>query len=196
MTLQNLELVYGGLGASDDGTDQLDALRRGEPAAVGAVYDHHHAAVRAFARRLFGDASVAEDLVHDVFLRLPKAARGFRGESSLRTFLISIAANRARHFVRAAARQRAALERLAEEPKRTSDDPEQLARRHELALALCRALESLPIDQRVAFVLCEVEQRTSTEAARIVGAPEGTLRTRLFHARRRLRALLEQEGVR
>jgi DNA-directed RNA polymerase specialized sigma24 family protein len=97
MTLQNLELVYGGLGASDDGSDQLDALRRGDPAAVGAVYDHHHAVVRAFARRLFGDASVAEDLVHDVFLRLPKAPEAFVA-IVLRTFLIPIAANRARHF--------------------------------------------------------------------------------------------------
>ena len=52
------------------------------------------------------------------------------------------------------------------------------------------------IEQRVAFVLCEVEERTSTEAARIVGAPEATLRTRLFHAKRKLRQALEVEGVR
>jgi RNA polymerase sigma-70 factor (ECF subfamily) len=43
------------------------------------------------------------------------------------------------------------------------------------------------------FALCEVEQRTSVEAAEIVGAPEGTVRTRLFHAKRKLREILEDE---
>lgn len=198
--MQHVQLAYGAaLGAeAAEGNDQLEALRRGEPAAIGALYDEHHAAVRAFARRLLGDPSVAEDLVHDVFVCLPKAMTRFRGDSSLRTFLISIAVNRARHFVRAATRQRAALERMAREPYPTDggDNPEQHARRRELANALSRALGALPLDQRVAFVLCEVEQRSSAETAAIVGAPEGTVRTRLFHARRKLREMLEQEGVR
>jgi len=44
----------------------------------------------------------------------------------------------------------------------------------------------------VVFVLCEVEQRTSVEGAAIVGAPEGTVRTRLFHAKRKLREALAE----
>jgi RNA polymerase sigma-70 factor (ECF subfamily) len=194
MTAGNLELVCG-LAAEEPG-DLIEGLRAGLPEAVGAAYDAHHLAVRAFARRLLGDPSIAEDLVHDVFVRLPTAARGFRGDASLRTFLIGIAVNRARHFVRAAARQRAAVERMAREPRSESTDPEQLVRRRELADALARALETLPLDQRVAFVLCEVEQRSSAEVASIVGAPEGTVRTRLFHARKKLKSALEQEGIR
>ena len=58
------------------------------------------------------------------------------------------------------------------------------------------ALDALPIEQRVAFVLCEVEDRTSREAAEIIGAPEGTVRTRLFHAKRKLREELENRGFR
>jgi RNA polymerase sigma-70 factor (ECF subfamily) len=58
-----------------------------------------------------------------------------------------------------------------------------------------RALDALPIDQRVVVVLCEVEGRTSGEVARIVGAPETTVRTRLFHARRKLGALLAGEEL-
>jgi RNA polymerase sigma-70 factor (ECF subfamily) len=48
----------------------------------------------------------------------------------------------------------------------------------------------LPLDQRVAIVLSEIEERTSAEIATIVGAPEGTVRTRIFHAKRKLRELL------
>jgi RNA polymerase sigma-70 factor, ECF subfamily len=171
-------------------------LARAEPEAVAEAYDLHHAAVRAFARRLTGDESSAEDLVHEVFVSLPSAMRRFRGESSLRTFLISIAVNHARHYVRAAVRRRAAMERLAREPTGPSPDPEQQARRRELADALTRALDSLSMEHRVAFVLCEVEELPSPKVARIVGIPEATVRTRLYHAKKKLRARLEREGVR
>lgn len=181
----------------DAEADLVLRLARAEPSAVGEAYDAHHAAVRAFAQRLLGDAGSAEDLVHEVFVTLPKAARNFRGEASLRTFLISIAVQHARHFVRSASRRRAAMNRLESEPPASAvSDPELIARRKELALALERALGSLPLDQRVAFVLCEVEERSSREVADIVGAPEGTVRTRLFHAKKKLRFELEREGIR
>jgi RNA polymerase sigma-70 factor (ECF subfamily) len=194
MTTARLELVpYADL---DDTSEHalIERVRRAEPQAVGQVYDEHQAAVRAFARRLVGDSAVAEDLVHEVFVTLPRAIRGYRGDASLRTFLISVAVNHARHHVRAAARRRAAMERLGREPSGSVGDPEAHARRRELAGALCRALDALPLDQRVAFVLCEVEERSSHEAAGLVGAPEATIRTRLFHARRKLREALAEEG--
>lgn len=176
--------------------DFIARLALGDRAAVAEAYDAHHSAVRAFAKRLVGETAAAEDLVHEVFVVLPRAIRGYRGDASLRTFLISVAVNHARHHVRAAARRRYAMERYEREPSRPVNDPEQMTGRRELAQALERCLDALPLDQRVAFVLCEVEERSSTEVAAIVGAPEGTVRTRLFHAKKKLRSLLEQEGVR
>ena len=171
-------------------------LREGEAAAVGEAYDAHHAAVRAFALRLVGDSSVAEDLVHEVFVTLPKAARNFRGDASLRTFVMGIAVRHARHYVRHAVRQRAAFGRLQREPAEAVTSPEELARRKQLAQALTRALDKLSLEHRVAFVLCEVEERSSREVAAIVEAPEATVRTRLFHAKKKLRVELEREGFR
>ena len=184
------------LARSSDGL--VARLRRGDPQAVAQVYDTHHDQVRAFARRLVGDDASAEDLVHDVFVSLPGAIKRFRDESSLSTFLVAIAVNHSRHHVRSATRRRRALERLANEgePVRPAYDPERSAARRQLAAALTRALDALPLDQRVAFVLCEIEERTSVEAAAIVGAPEATVRARVFHARRKLRDMLEEEGVR
>src|SRR5450432_13509 len=129
-------------------------LQRAEPAAVAEVYDAHHAAVRAFAKRLLGDAATAEDLVHEVFVSLPKASRNFRGDSSIRTFLISIAINHARHHIRSAQRRRRAISAYSEIPPAEHSDPERDARRKELAELLTRALDTLPLEQRVAFVLC------------------------------------------
>lgn len=174
----------------------VQRLQAGDLAAVGEAYDANHAAVRAFACRLVGDRDEAEDLVQQVFVTLPKAVRRFDGRSSLRTYLISIAINHARHHVRAAARRRRAMERSAEGRELPSTTPETATADRELAGLLSRALDALPIDQRVAFVLCEVEERTSVEAAAILGIPEATVRTRLFHARRKLRDALSREGVR
>lgn len=110
--------------------------------------------------------------------------------------MISIAVNHARHYVRAAQRRRRALSAYGESRTTDSSDPEREARREELAELLTRALDALPLEQRVAFVLCEVEERTSGEAAKIVNAPEATVRTRLFHAKKKLRQALGAEGVR
>jgi len=177
-------------------TGLIERLRRGEARAVGEVYDEHAGAVLAFARRLVGDEAAAEDLVHEVFVTLPSAIKSFQEASSLRTFLVSIAVNHARHHVRAAARRRAAMARFGEEPSNDATSPEEDVMRVDLARALSLALDELPIEQRVAFVLCEVEERTSREVAEIVGAPEATVRTRLFHAKRKLREELSKRGLR
>jgi len=171
-------------------------LQEGEVAALGELYDEHAAALSAFARRLVGDPDQAKDLVHEVFMAVPSAIRRFQGASSLRTFLISIAVNHARHHVRAASRRRSATERFAREPDAPSETPEHDAERERLAQALQHALDTLPIDQRVAFVLCEVEERTSREVAAIVGVPEATVRTRLHHAKKKLREELSRREVR
>ena len=182
--------------AADTATenDLVARLRDGERRAVEEVYVAHHAAIRGFARRLVGDPTAAEDIVHETFVAPPRAIRRFRGEGSLRSFLIGVAANHSRRSIRSAMRRRRASERLAaheELQDRTVDATRQLITK-QLADRLWAALDELPIDQRVVFVLCEVEQRTSIEVSGIVGAPEGTVRTRLFHAKRKLREMLEQ----
>lgn len=177
--------------------DLIDRLRRGDVAAIGQAYDLHYQAVRTFARRLTGDDASAEDLVHDVFVNLPQVMPRFRGGSSLKTFLIAIAVNHARHHLRAASRRRAAMNRFAQEQTETSTaSPEGDVSRASVAQAVHRALDALPEVQRVAFVLCEVEELSAREAAEIMGVPEATARTRLFHAKQKLRTLLEEEGVR
>ncbi len=193
-TISQLRMRALSLRSRPAGDSLLVRVQRGEPAAVGEVYDLHHEAVRAFAERLLGDEAAAEDLVHEVFVQLPRLVHKFRGESSLRTFLTGIAINHARHHVRAAARRRAATDRMAVEAPTPdcAESPEVEHQRRELLRRLNISLDQLPLDQRIAFVLCDVEERTSKEAADLVGAPEATMRTRLFHARKKLRALLEE----
>jgi RNA polymerase sigma-70 factor (ECF subfamily) len=176
-------------------TELPDRVARGDVDALEALYRQHHEAVRAFARRLLGNAAIAEDLVHDVFLAAPRAFRGFQGQAQVRTFLLSIAVNKAKHHTRAAARWRGALERLKVEPKPPPQTrPDETSERRELRDELQRALDTLPLEQRVVVVLCAIEERTAIEVAAIVGAPENTVRTRLFHAKRRLREIMGDDS--
>ncbi len=171
-------------------------LRSGEAAALAEAYDLHHAYVRGFARKLIGDSGLAEDVVQDTFVDLPRAIRRCAGNAALRTFLLGIAINHSRHYVRAAARRRAATERLASEPAGESVTPEDNVRRAQLAAALSRALDDLSMEHRVAFVLCELEELTALEASHVLNVPEPTVRTRVFHARRQIRAWFERRGIR
>jgi RNA polymerase sigma-70 factor (ECF subfamily) len=171
------------------------AVAEGDLSALGRLYDEPHAAVRAFTRRMVDDAT-AEDLVHDTFLTLPKALARWNGESSLRTFIMGVAINHARHRVRSKSRFGLAMLRFSREPERVAQDPEEQSEQKRLAEMLRRALEALSFDHRTTFVLCEVEERTSVEAAAILGIPEGTVRTRLHHAKQKLRAALIKEGAR
>jgi RNA polymerase sigma-70 factor (ECF subfamily) len=172
----------------------IEGLRRRDPQAVGLAYDLHHRAVRAFSRRLVADEAAAEDLVQDVFVALPAAARRFKASSSLRTFLIGITVNQARHHVRAAARRRRALARLADERPAETVPLDEATHRRRLADALVHALDELSLKQRVVFLLCDVENRSAPEVAALLDVPEATVRTRLHHARERLRARLAEGG--
>lgn len=176
-----------------DGAGSLEQrLARGERAAIVETYRLHCDAVRAFARRLVGDAAAAEDLVHDVFVALPEAMRRFDGACSLRSYLVAIAARRSQHHVRGALRRRAMLARFAHQPVAEPLRPDEAVERAELASLLTRALDALPLEQRVAFVLCEVEERTSVEVGRMLDERDGTIRARVTLAKRKLRAELER----
>jgi RNA polymerase sigma-70 factor (ECF subfamily) len=171
------------------------AVRRGDLEAIAAAYDAHHAAVYSFAKRLLDDEQAADDIVQEVFMLLPSIAHRFDESCSFRGFLLGIAANRARDHRRSARRRSSFTERLKSEPLPPNETPELVSERRALAAALARALEGIPFDHRVTFVLREIEGYSAREVALSLNIPEATVRTRVFHARQKLRALLDAEGV-
>jgi RNA polymerase sigma-70 factor, ECF subfamily len=173
--------------------DDVARVRAGDEAAIVAVYAAYHAQLSTFARRLVGDPQAAEDLVHDVFVELPAAMRRYRGEGDMLSFLRGIAVNRARRHVRSAVRRRAAMHRLERELEGQCDMAQDEVERRTLSRQLMYALDQLPLPQRIAFVLCEIEELSADEAGGLADAPAATMRTRVFHAKRRLRELLGSE---
>jgi RNA polymerase sigma-70 factor, ECF subfamily len=181
--------------AALSGADLVAVLAARDAAALARVYDEHQAALCSFCHRLLGEREAAEDLVHDVFVRLPELIHKLEAGRSLRAFLLGIAANRAKHYARGAARRRKLAERFAHEPSSPAAQPDQAAERRWVASRIALALDQLPHEHRVTFVLAELEGQDAAAIAGVLSIPEATARTRLFHARRKLRAILSQWGL-
>jgi RNA polymerase sigma-70 factor (ECF subfamily) len=171
----------------------LAACGTGDAPALGALFDRFHVAVYRFASRLpMTDDLARDDLVQATFLEVRRAAPSFRGTSSVKTWILGISANIARHTLRAERRRRVHqarfLERVAAAPELLDA---QLERRKLLA-RIAEALSGLPRDQQVAFILCDLEQLPGVEVARVLEIPEGTLWRRLHTARKAMRHAVQR----
>lgn len=160
-----------------------------------AVYAAHRDALWSFALRLLADPAAAEDLVHDVFVSLPNLWHKVQPETPVRSFLLGVTANLARNHARGAKRRSRLADLWSKEaPLAITEHPERLALRRNLAQRLEHALAKLSHDHRVVFVLVEIEQHTALEVAEILNLPPGTVRSRLFHAKRQLQAQLSNHS--
>jgi RNA polymerase sigma-70 factor (ECF subfamily) len=167
-------------------------MAAGDRLALGALFDRHHQALYNFlARTSDATDTEVEDLVQTAFLEAFRAAPRFRGAASPRTWLFAIGGNLVRMHRRATRRRARALHRLASgtEPVAAALDA-RLADQRALA-RIAAALDELPHDLRVAYVMCVLEDVPADEAARALGVARGTIWRRVHDARERLRAAAE-----
>lgn len=166
---------------SDDDVELVSQVRAGSELAFNVLVDRHQQAVRTFLRKLLGNEADADDMAQETFLAAWTHARSFRGEASVRAWLCGIAWRKAKGAQRSWARQRS----------RDTAHHEQLppARSGAAAddrLAIRRALAALPLEQRAAVTLCLVCGFSHSEAADILGAALGTVKSHVLRGRERL----------
>jgi RNA polymerase sigma-70 factor (ECF subfamily) len=192
---------------SDQTDEQLmQAYREGNPRAFELLLARHERKVWNFLRRSVGDATLAEDLLQEVFLRVIKTqaeSGDFRGEAKFTTWVYTIARNlcidHARRSVHRDARSLDAPTRAGDEASETlydrvSDggrDAEGLTSDGQVRARVDEAVAALPPDQREVFLLREVMDMPFAEIAAVVGAPEPTVKSRMRYALERLREALE-----
>jgi RNA polymerase sigma-70 factor (ECF subfamily) len=171
----------------------LEEAANGNTAAFQILYERYRSPIFRFAYRLLGSAEAAEDVAHDCFLGLIKEPGRFDpSRASLRTYLYAAARNQAAKRYQSFGRE-TALEELVEEPQSADrQGPMAQVLDGELASAVERAIASLPPLQREALVLFEYENLSLAEIAAVVGADSGTVKSRLFRARERLRVRLDR----
>lgn len=153
-------------------------------AAAGGDHDAFSAIVRAwqpavlrYLRRLLGDPAAAEDVAQEAFLRCYVHLHRYTFQGKFSTWLISIAHNSAIDSVRKQSRHDRATARLSR-PAPVSDAVSRVE--------LDAALAHLPVKLRAALLLVEVVGLRYREAAVVLGVPEGTVKSRVAHARERL----------
>ncbi len=178
-------------GASED--NLIAAARGGDMEAFGALFERHKNAVYSFVLRSVGRREDAEDIVADTFRKAWTAIARFKGQSSLLTWLCRIAVNLCIDYSR---RAKVRVE-LASEIDIDADElrPWQASGvdvESEVTnkLRIETALAQLPMSHRMLVVLCDVQGLTCSEAAKVLGCSVMSVRTRLFRARRKLRAIL------
>lgn len=155
----------------------------GDFAALVALFD---ARLRTHARRLCDDADTARDIVQEAWLTISRSLGGLRDDHAFLAWALRITTRIAARDLGRRIRQREAVQGYGES---LADDPP--PETGNLSGDLHAAIAALPVPQRAALALFYLEEMSVAGVAVALDIPPGTVKTRLMHARNRLRAQLE-----
>lgn len=164
-------------------------LRSGSPEALGRIYEKYRAPLLTLATALLNDVNTAEDTLHDFFVSFARTGRTLKLEGSLKAYLATCVANRARDRLRVAKRRPAGLEQ-AEYMGSTTDCPVSAAVCNEAMRTVNDALSQLPYDQREAVVLHTRGCMSFKTIAAHQHVPIQTVQSRYRYGLEKLRTLL------
>jgi RNA polymerase sigma factor (sigma-70 family) len=184
--------------ARTDAAEELQLLRQvaaHEPQAFDALYQRYTPALRRFLRRRLPHPDQVDDVCHDVLLVAWQQAARFQPQARLSTWLCGIAQHRAQKAWQRVARQ-ASTPHSAAPAGEAAADPAVLLLHQEQHQGLARAVAQLPPEMRVVVEAAYYQAASYEAIATRLGCPVGTVQTRLFRARRRLRATLVREADR
>lgn len=167
--------------------------RAGDADAFEELYRQHARRLFNLVVRMVGSAEDAEDLVQEVFLQAHRKLAGFRGESTLGTWLYRLTMNHCLDHLRGRqAKMSRATGSLDDEDAVEPMAPAPMVPQAVSRLDLERAIDALPPGSRAAFLLHDVEGFEHREVADILGISEGTSKSQVHKARLKLRTLLRR----
>lgn len=158
----------------------------GDRDAFSALYQRHHRSVFAFALHMSGDRQAAEDVMQETFTGLMQSAKTYDAERApVLAFLLGIARNQVLRRLRYEHRHLTLVD-AAIDSLPGSESTAQITIRNEIVETVRKSVLSLPTHYREVVVLCELQEMSYEEAARILACPVGTVRSRLNRARKML----------
>ena len=160
----------------------------GDREVFGALVMRYQESVRRVTRAVTGNAEDADDAAQDGLIAAWRSLERFDSARPFRPWLMRIVVNAARDLARRHVVRQA--EAISPDVPAAGASPEQDTERALLRDRLRTALATLPERQRLVVTLFDAEGFSHAEIADLVGAPEGTVRSELFHARRALREIL------
>lgn len=179
----------------------VDRCLSNDPNAFDEVVDRYHRRIYHYVRRMVKEDTVAEDLTQDTFVKAYLHIGKFRQQCSLQTWLFSIATNVVRDHIRKCSR-RLSFSSLWSTGTQSDEDqqidipdtsyaPELQMLISEQSDIINQLIDTLPEKMRQVLILCDLEELTQVEVASILEIPSGTVKSRLFHARAKLRIGLQ-----
>ena len=175
----------------EDGVDRalIAEVAAGDLRRFETLYGRFYPRIRRFLERMTRRPHLVEELINDTMLVVWRRADTYNQKSKVSTWIFAIAYNKALKALKAVDDPVAAAEE-ADETWSELGLPEREYDAQELRLALARALASLSADHRAVIELTYYQGYACREIAEIMACPVDTVKTRMFHARRRLKAFL------
>lgn len=169
----------------------IGRVAAGDRRAFEALYRAYFPRLTRFLQRMTRSAALIEEIVNDTLLAVWRKAATFDGSSKVSTWVFAIAYRRACKALQALDEPVEA--NAGEEAFQDSDRPDWQLDQQRLAQAVDAALATLPLAQRISFQLTFYHDMTYTEIAAIMECPVNTVKTRMFHTRKRLASLLDNQ---
>lgn len=168
------------------------AARTGDRQALGRLVERWQPKLLGHAYRLTGEADLAADMAQEAWIEVMRGIARLDDTAAFPAWAMRIVTRRCARAIRSRQRRRAGNAAYAREPAPRAESPGRAEARADLA-PLHQAMARLPGDQRAALGLFYLEDMSVAEVAVALEVPVGTVKTRLMHARRKLRAQLEGE---
>ena len=176
------------------------AFAGGDSGAFDELVSRHQSGLVNFFFRMVWDRDIAEDLAQEVFIRVYSHRENYEPRAKFTTYLYRIAKNCAVDHLRKAKKHNRVLSLDAEtesghslydELLQKGDSPSERARKEEFTEAIIEAIESLPEDHRMCFILSEVQGMKYAEISEALDVPVGTVKSRMHNATKKLREKLK-----
>jgi RNA polymerase sigma-70 factor, ECF subfamily len=188
----------------EDETLLINLSQKGDVNAFNQLVLKYQQTTYNVVLRMLGDRDTAADVTQDTFIAAFRAIQSFRGGSSFRAWLLRIASNQACDYWRRANRHpQDSLDAIMDQDEphdagslnaliatEQAVNPEEFLLNHELQALLQQGLQELPLEQRVAVILCDVQGLSYEEIASSTQTSLGTVRSRIARGRKRLRDYL------
>jgi RNA polymerase sigma-70 factor (ECF subfamily) len=178
--------------AGETSSDEMLIARiaGGDRLAMQTLFARHRTAVYRWLLRMVGNEATAEDLLSDVFLDVWRQADRFQARSSVSTWLMAIARFKAlsARRVRKDAELDETIEATVADP---SDNPEIMLQKKNRDALVREALNSLTPDHKEIIDLVYYHEKSVDECAQILGVPAGTVKTRMFYARKKMAEMVK-----
>ena len=188
------ETIWNWAMSSPTDSDLIGRIAKHDQAAIEVLIGRYQVRVFRFVLRLVKSEAVAEELTNEVFMEVWRNASRFEGRSSLSSWILGIAHNRAISSLRKRREFELDDESASAIPDET-DNPEVVAQKTDKGALLRQCMERLSDDHKAIIDLVYYHEMSIAEVSDVVGIPQNTVKTRMFYARKKLSEFLMEAGV-